>query len=98
MKKAERQHLSRIASMGCIVCKNEGLGDTPACIHHIRNGYGRGQRAPYDETLPLCANHHQFADGTDKFQGHIAFHQSPQEFESRYGTERQLLAQVRGML
>ncbi|WP_439896007.1 hypothetical protein [Citrobacter freundii] len=27
--KAEKLHLSRVAELRCIVCRNEGLGDTP---------------------------------------------------------------------
>lgn len=95
MKKQEKQYLTRVAEIGCIVCINEGLGESLACIHHIRDGYGRGQRAPYDETLPLCPIHHQYGH---KESGHIGYHQNPKEFESRYGTERELLAQIRGML
>jgi hypothetical protein len=92
---AEKRHLSRVAALSCVVCRNEGLGDTPAEVHHIRNGYGRGQKAPHSETLPLCIHHHRAADGSARCAGHVAFHKSPEEFERRYGTERELLAQVR---
>jgi hypothetical protein len=54
---ADKRHLSRVAALGCIICRNGNLGDTPAEIHHIREGYGRGQRAPHTETLPLCPIH-----------------------------------------
>jgi hypothetical protein len=93
--RAEREWLSRVANLSCVVCRNEDLGDTPAEIHHLRDGYGRGQRAPHTETLPLCAIHHRIGDGTPKYQGQIAYHKSPKDFERRYGTERELLAQVR---
>ena len=40
MKKADSLHLSRVAALGCIVCRNQNLGETPAEIHHIRTGQG----------------------------------------------------------
>lgn len=92
--KAEKKHMDKVAALGCVVCRNEGLGETPACIHHIRNGYGRSERASHFETLPLCPPHHQDADGSPRFGGHVAFHRRPEEFEERYGTERELLAQT----
>lgn len=36
--KAEKLHLSRVAELRCIVCRNEGLGDSPAEIHHCSSG------------------------------------------------------------
>lgn len=92
--RAEKAHLARIGSLPCIVCRNEGLGDTPANAHHINCGT-MGRRASDFETIPLCKNHHQDADGTAKFGGHIAVHRGLESFEARYGTERNLLAQVR---
>jgi len=91
--KAEKEYMSRVASIGCIVCLNNGFPDTPCCLHHIRTGYGRGQRASHYEVLPLCAIHHQYGG-----HGEVAYHQSPTEFEARYGTELELLEQVRNIL
>ena len=54
MKKAERLYLGDVASMGCIVCRNSEWGESPAEIHHIRNGQGMSQRASNYETIPLC--------------------------------------------
>lgn len=79
--------------MNCIVCRNEGLGATPAAIHHIRTGYGVSQRAPHSEAIPLCPIHHQYPA-----VGELAYHASPKQFEARYGTELELLEQVRGLL
>ncbi|TKV21909.1 hypothetical protein FDX01_06260 [Citrobacter sp. wls613] len=31
--KAEQRHLDRVVALGCIVCRNEGLGESPAVIH-----------------------------------------------------------------
>lgn len=87
--KEEKRHMSRVADLGCIVCRNEGLGETPAGIHHLRNGQGMGQRSSHYETIPLCDKHHQ--NGPTG----VAFHAGPRTWEKRYGTERELLEQVR---
>lgn len=92
MTKAEKQHLDRVAALCCIACRQFGIDDTPAEIHHLRDGYGAAQRAPYDETIPLCPTHHRSGPYG------IAFHAGPKAFEKRYGTERELLEQVRGLL
>lgn len=54
MNKAEKEHLSKVASVGCIVCRNLGFGESPAEIHHVRTGQGMGQRASNYEVIPLC--------------------------------------------
>lgn len=92
---SDKEHMACVSALGCIACRNEGLGETPAGIHHIRDGYGRGQRAPDTETIPLCGIHHQTGDGKAGSGFQIGYHFNSQEFERRYGTERELLAQVR---
>ena len=75
--KAEREHMSKVASLGCLVCQR------PANVHHIRPiGLGIGNRSSHYETIPLCYDHHQ---------GQFSIHNSKQEFEAMYGTEKQLL-------
>lgn len=98
MSKADREHMARVAALGCIVCRTRGMGETPAEVHHIRDGYGSGQRAPHTETLPLCAVHHRLGDGTAAYKGQYGYHWSPALFEGTYGAERELLEKVREML
>ena len=86
--KSEKAHLNAVANLGCIVCRNERLGQSPAEIHHIRNGQGMSQRASNYEVIPLCHSHHR----TGGYG--IAFHAGKKVFESKYGTERELLKQV----
>ena len=75
--KAEREHMSKVASLGCLVCQR------PANVHHIRPiGLGIGNRSSHYETIPLCHDHHQ---------GQFSIHNSKQEFEDKYGTEQELL-------
>lgn len=89
MKKAEREYLNRVVSLGCIVCKNLGHGETPAHVHHMRTGKGMGQRASNYETIPLCPTHHQNG-------GHgVAIHAGQKTWEANFGTEIELLEQVK---
>lgn len=91
MKKADREYLDRVASLGCIVCRNEGLGATPANIHHLRTGQGL-KRATHREVIPLCPQHHQHG-------GHgVAFHAGAKTWQAKYGTEAELLKQVQKLL
>jgi hypothetical protein len=55
---AEKRHLDRVAKLPCAVC-----GAWPVQVHHIREGFGMGQRAPHALTLPLCPEHHQGKTG-----------------------------------
>jgi hypothetical protein len=90
----ERADLARVASLGCVVCRNENLGETPAHAHHINCGT-MGRKASDFETIPLCPVHHQDGDGTPRYGGHIAVHRGLRAFEARYGKEQELLEQVR---
>jgi hypothetical protein len=47
--------MGRVASVGCIACRRLGYGETPAQLHHIREG--RIARNAF-LTIPLCAPHH----------------------------------------
>lgn len=86
--KAEKLHLERVASLGCIVCKNLDHNDTPAETHHIRTGCGAGQRADNFRVIPLCPTHHRNG-------GHgKAVHVGRQTWENNFGTETELLVQV----
>ena len=89
LSKAEKKYLDRIQQQGCCVCRYIlGYYDTPAEIHHIRNGQGGSQRASTDETLPLCPPHHRTG-------GHgIALHAGQETWEQKYGTEREFLDKV----
>jgi len=86
--KAEKEHMARVAALGCIACRNSGLGETPAGIHHLRDKTGVGRRASHFEVIPLCDRHHQ----TGGYG--VAFHAGPAEWERRYGTQRELLEQT----
>ena len=49
-----------------------------------------GRKASDFESIPLCPIHHQYGG-----HGHLAVHKGLASWEHRYGTERELLEQVR---
>ena len=82
---AERHHMSKVASLGCIACQKMGYEDTPCEIHHI-TGAGMGKRSSHYNVIGLCPVHHR--------HGKNAIHQSKTSFESDFGTEAGLLEEV----
>ena len=58
-----RKHLSRVAGLGCILCRHLGYGETPAVIHHPRFSEGMAQRASDWIAIPLCPEHHTGPSG-----------------------------------
>ena len=83
MKKDEREHLAKVASLGCVIC---GLRQTE--VHHLRSGMGMGQRSSHFRTIPLCHVHHR----TGGFG--VAIHGGTREFQRNFGTEEELLKKV----
>ena len=78
-----QRHMQRVRELGCVLCRNLGLGDTPASAHHIGDGACRSDFL----TIGLCKEHHQGATG---FHG-----LGEREFNRRYKTsELNLLAQT----
>lgn len=91
--RAEREHLSQVAALGCIACIIDGYEDTPCEIHHIREGMGMAQRNDHFMTIGLCTPHHRTGEG-----GVPSIHGQPAAFIARYGTERELLDMVRARI
>ena len=85
MNKSDKDHLSRVAALGCVACRVMDIEDSPASVHHIRHGQGMSQRAPHKLTIPLCPPHHQ----TGGYG--VAIHAGKDAFERTYGTELELL-------
>lgn len=89
--KAKKRRFKSLQRLGCIVCRERGFGWTPPEIHHLK-GYqwsSMGKRANDEHTIPLCYHHHRLGGG-----GEVGYHQSPDEFEARYGTQGYLLELV----
>ena len=88
---AEKKHMSKVAELGCAVCRRMGYEGTPAELHHPRAGVGMAQRASHMNVLPLCVEHHRGKTGvhglgTKGFPKHWGF------------TEADLLEDVRSLL
>lgn len=49
---------SRVAALGCMACRLQGYDDTPAQLHHVREGQGMSQRASDWLCIPLCERCH----------------------------------------
>lgn len=89
---AERHFHDRIASLGCIACRLDGVTNSQVSIHHID---GRTKPGAHMRVLPLCGGHHQ--DGTGA-PGMIAVHPWKARFEARYGRQEDLLKQCLELL
>ena len=91
MNKAEKAHLSKVAALGCMVCRRIGYEGTPAEIHHPRRGTGLGQRASHYDAVPLCPEHHR---------GNTGIHGlGTKGFPKKWGfTEADLLDEVKMLL
>jgi len=87
--KAEKAHLSKVAALGCVVCKNNGFDvEGVQCeIHHIGNG-AMGKRASNYEVIGLCHIHHRTGGNG------VAVHAGRKTWEDNFGTEQELLSQT----
>lgn len=63
MTQKEEKHLERVAALGCVICREIGVGYVPAEVHHIRTGQGMAQRAGHWLSLPLCPDCHRGPKG-----------------------------------
>ena len=88
MKKADREHLGKVAALGCYACNTMGYEDTPAEIHHIRSGIGKGQRASNYQVIPLCPYHHRHGPFGEGFQS------GPRAWQDKYGYELDIVDEI----
>jgi hypothetical protein len=91
---AERVRMGRIAEMGCVACRKQGLGRvTPAEVHHLTKC---GRRRGHSYTVALCRWHHRGVcwakiDEATAMWGPSYFHDAT-DFRARYGSDDELLA------
>ena len=83
--------MDKVQQLGCIVCANRGLPDVPAEIHHTR---GKTVKDAHLYVIPLCPSHHRYGGHTEP----ISRHPYKKRFEDAYGTEAELLKQVRKII
>jgi hypothetical protein len=91
MTKAERKHLDKVASFGCIACWLSGYPGVQAEIHHPRAGAGMGRKASHLDAIPLCPTHHRGI----QHPVHPSIHLDKRKFIEAFGTERDLLETLR---
>ena len=84
--------MARVQALGCVACDRMGLPRTPAEIHHLLHA---GERIDHFHVLPLCALHHRGGVNEGLWVSRHPWHA---EFERAYGTEQELLTEVRRRL
>ena len=83
MTKAEKEHKSKVAALGCALCYHlHGEHEPgPVELHHLRSGgWGKGD---FMTLIPLCAEHHR---GNSGIHG-----MGTKAFERHYGVTQQEL-------
>jgi hypothetical protein len=90
--KKEREHMDKVARLGCLICRKEGNPYSPAELHHIRDVRitGLGQRAKHTEVIPLCIAHHRI--------GKESFHNNSRAFSKKWGSQKELLKETLDLL
>lgn len=86
----EARFMDAMASLGCLACAKDGVENSHISLHHID---GRTKEGAHYLVLSLCAPHHQ-QDDSDPM-GRISVHGSRKRFETRYGTQYELLAEAK---
>jgi len=86
----EKRHMDKVRALPCIVKNHECEGHTT--LHHC--GTGAGGRKYHMEVLPLCIEHHLGRRGINSLTGAM----SRREWESIYGTEKELLEKLNRIL
>ena len=61
--KAEKDVYAKLARLGCILCRQQGITDTDTEVemHHVRRYGGKRNLAP---VIPLCSYHHRLGDSS----------------------------------
>ena len=73
MTKSEKEYYGKLARLGCILCRQNGIKeieDSPTEIHHIRKFGGKRENA---EVIPLCAYHHRLGNSSIHLLGRKGF-------------------------
>ena len=87
--KAEKEHMRKVAELGCYACEVNGI-ENNAEIHHIRKHTGIGLRPSHYLTIPLCYRHHR--------TGKDSIHLGKKLFKKLYGTEQEILKIIKDRL
>lgn len=87
MTKAEKERMSKVADLGCIVCKVYHGCESPALIHHLVGSKFRstGKKASNQHIIPLCHHHHVGGSMENP-----SIHAFPKAFNMMYGSQEYL--------
>jgi hypothetical protein len=88
--KAEREHMNKVVSLGCVPCLLNGIPDCPACFHHAKTALIR--RRDHMKGIGMCPQHHQHGEFC------LSRHGDPKEFAEKYGDDDKLLEIVDKLL
>lgn len=89
----EQVFMNAIASLGCLACAKDGITNPWISLHHID---GRTKPGAHKLVIGLCASHHQ-QDDSDPMR-RLSVHGHKAQFEARYGTQYELLAEAKAKL
>ncbi len=90
--KADLARFDAFRRIGCVACRKEDLGITPADVHHLLSG---GRRLGHQHSIPLCPWHHRGAaigsrrDMAANYGPSLAH--GSKAFRARYGSDEHLL-------
>lgn len=88
--KSEKAFWDKLASIGCIACRQDGIFNDYVSIHHID---GRTKPGCHMKVLPLCAEHHQTGG-----ESAPAIHPYKARFEAKYGSQIELLSKAKELI
>lgn len=81
--------MDKVSTHDCLACLHEGRNNQ-SNVHHITQG---GRRLGHLFTIPLCPAHHK-SDGRQV----PSIHHQKRTFVARYGSELELLAELKKRL
>lgn len=90
--KAEKEHMGKVAELGCALAWFKHQQYMPAELHHPRTGTGAGRRASHMDVIPLSPHFHRLSNEALHVMGRKAW----ERFHKV--TEGQLLEQTRERL
>lgn len=88
----ERKYMDAVSQLPCVACEIEGLGASPAELHHP---FGKTKSGAHYSVIPLFFNHHRHGADNEQFTSR---HPYKARFEERYGPETQLVIITRQRL
>lgn len=97
----QRRRMDALKEMGCVLCREYGLGHIPPEIHHITSC---GRRLGHDHTIPLCCWHHRgtpwACDRPSQEEATLgpSLARNKRTFVSEFGTELEILDRVNVLL